>query len=115
VAHIVLNDSFVEDVGADGVQRYVAALVAAARVAEQESERAVVAELEAQLERAGIAEAHVTCTRLAGQLVDAKGQLHVSTNHGTVLYGWSALSPGEFEPTVHAAEDPEDPRRPAYS
>ena len=115
LAHVVLNDSFIEDVGADGIDLYLEALVAAARVAESEPERAVVEELEAQLARVGIAEAHVTCIRLAGQLVDAKGQLHVSTNDGTVLYGSPALSPDEFEPTVHGAEDPEDPQRPVYS
>jgi hypothetical protein len=115
---IIISTAFAEQIGEEGVRRYVDVLEAAAVAARDGGGSAVVEEhLRSRLADAGIGLAEPRYRVLADQLVQlalSGGPLSVSLDDGTVLAGPELVVPGAV-PAEQGAPDPESSERPTYS
>ena len=115
---IIVNTAFAEQIGEEGVARYVAALESAAAAARDGGGAAAVEEhLRSRLADAGIGLAELRYGVLADQLVQlalSGGPLSVSLDDGTVLAGPGLVVPGSV-PAEQGTPDPESTERPTYS
>jgi hypothetical protein len=115
---IIVNTAFAEQIGEEGVRRYVDALEAAAQVARDGAAAGEVeAYLRSALDVAGIALAAIRYGVIAEQLVHLArhgGPLSVALDDGTVLAGPRLVVPGSV-PAERGEPDPESSERPTYS
>lgn len=117
-AVVVLNSAYLEDLGADGTQRYVQAVVAVAEKLNGEAEvteQVVVEHLTRAFDSASLPTTEVVVQRLAEKLrMHSGGQLMIQTDRGEVLHGPN-VAPDELTHPEATTADPEHPDRPAYS
>jgi hypothetical protein len=115
---IIVNTAFAEQIGEEGVRRYVEVLEAAAQNARDGGAAGDVEEhLRSTLDDAGIQLAAPRYAVLAEQLVHLArhgGPLSVALDDGTVLAGPRLVVPGSV-PAEQGEPDPESSERPTYS
>lgn len=114
-ALFVLNQPFVEAIGHERVDEYVALVVAMAGQAVGRSANEFTKELSAQLDAHSFPTSHIEAERMAEQLIAADGRdISITLGDGRVLHG---PHPGivEADPDVRGTEDPEADDRPVFS
>lgn len=115
LAHLVLNQVFLERHSDAEVRAYVDAVVAAGAESVGGDEDEVAAHLRARMDEAGLTLPDESYRLIAEQLHRSGGAVAISTDDGRVLYGDPSLAPDEHEPDVHGTDDPAHPDRPLYS
>ena len=112
---IVINEAFIEDVGMQGVRRWVEILVEAQSYAVDHSDDEVEALLRSRVEGTALARPEPSYAITAGLLRQNRGELAVILHDGTVLTGRADATTQRHRPDVRGTEDPSDPHRPLYS
>lgn len=113
IAHLTLNDSFVERLDADQLRGYLEAIVAVSRQGDSDEET-IAADLRQRMDAAGVVLPDESYRNLARQ-VHGGVDVAISTDSGRVLYGDPNLDTQTHEPDVRGSDDPESADRPFYS